>query len=239
MLLRFPTSQAEARECADAGAVPVGGATLVWADWQEHGFPGLAMSLRDLPEANALGPDRVGAAVTLDRVGAAVPHALRQAAAAVGNPMVRRTATVGGNLAGSGPRCLLPALRVLRTRALVLGRRGLAETDLDRSLAERRLLVGLRWTEPVTSACRKLRAHPDGPPPVVAVALHAPREGSAQVRVAVRVGRELLTAVTDTDGGPVAVLRALRETPLAELPRDVRDVLADQVAEVLAGAAAR
>ncbi|MFI6356549.1 FAD dependent dehydrogenase [Streptomyces sp. NPDC050743] len=186
-----------------------------------------------------LGPDRVGAAVTLDRVGAEVPHALWQAAAAVGNPMVRRTATVGGNLAGSGPRCLLSALRVLEARAVVLDRQDMVGADLDQSLAEGRLMLGLRWTEPLASGYRKLEARAGGPPPIVATALHAPPGGTAYARVAVRVGHEVLAGWAEADGGTGAVLRELRETALAGLPQDVQDVLADQVTGVLAGAAAR
>ena len=55
MLLRLPTSLPEAQECLTDGAIPVGGATLVWAAWQRDGFPEQAVSLREVPEANVLG----------------------------------------------------------------------------------------------------------------------------------------------------------------------------------------
>ncbi len=101
MLLRLPTSVTEAQECMAEGAVPIGGATLVWATWQRDGFPALAMSLRDLPEANVLEPEQLGAAVVLQRVDDRVPEVLRRAAGTVGTGAVRRAATVGGNIAVS------------------------------------------------------------------------------------------------------------------------------------------
>ena len=50
MLLRLPTTLPEAQECLSDGAIPVGGATLVWAAWQRDGFPEQAVSLREVPE---------------------------------------------------------------------------------------------------------------------------------------------------------------------------------------------
>ena len=70
MLLRLPTSVCETQECLAEGAVPIGGATLVWATWQRDGFPDLAVSLREVPEANVLGRESVGAAVVLHRIDA-------------------------------------------------------------------------------------------------------------------------------------------------------------------------
>jgi hypothetical protein len=45
VLVRLPTSISEAQACLADGAVPVGGATLVWATWQRDGFPEQAVSL--------------------------------------------------------------------------------------------------------------------------------------------------------------------------------------------------
>ncbi|MGQ4336375.1 FAD dependent dehydrogenase, partial [Streptomyces hayashii] len=39
MQLRLPSSVSEAQRCLAEGAVPIGGATLVWAGWQRDGFP--------------------------------------------------------------------------------------------------------------------------------------------------------------------------------------------------------
>lgn len=223
MLLSFPVSLAEAQQHIAEGAVPTGGGTLLWADWQLHGFPKTAVSLRDLPEANVMGAECVGAAVPLARVDSTVPRALRQAAASVGNAHLRLTATVGGNLAGTGPRCLLPALLALEARALVLGHDGVYEQDLALSLTEHRPLISLRWHEPVASASRKLDAGAGAPPPVVAAALHAPDRGEPHVRVAVRVGHEVLTARVDAGGGIGQVLDALRTSSLAAFPAELRD----------------
>lgn len=156
MLLRLPTSVSEAQECMAEGAVPIGGATLVWATWQRDGFPERAMSLRDLPEANTIGREALGGAVVLNRIDDRVPEALRRAASAVGTGAVRRTATVGGNIVGSTLRCLLPAALVLEARAVVLEPDSVYETDLAEVLAKGHLLLSLRWREPIASSYRKL-----------------------------------------------------------------------------------
>lgn len=165
MLLRLPTSVSEAQECMTEGAVPIGGATLVWATWQRDGFPDLAMSLRDLPEANAVGREVLGAAVVLNRIDDRAPEVLRRAAATVGTGAVRRTATVGGNLVGSTLRCLLPAALVLDARAVILEPDGVYETDLAEVLAKRHLLLSLRWHAPIASNYHKAAGEAGGPPP--------------------------------------------------------------------------
>ena len=174
MLLRLPTSVSEAQECMAEGAVPIGGATLVWATWQQDGFPEQAMSLRELPEANVIGREALGAAVVLNRIDGRVPEVLHRAASTVGTGAVRRTATVGGNLVGSTLRCLLPAALVLDARAVVLEADSVYETDLAEVLAKSHLLLSLRWREPIASGYHKLAGEAGGPPPlVVAAALHA------------------------------------------------------------------
>ncbi|MGQ4426760.1 FAD binding domain-containing protein, partial [Streptomyces violaceoruber] len=194
MLLRQPTTVTEAQECMAQGAVPVGGATLVWATWQRDGFPELAMSLRGLPEATAVEPESLGAAVVLHRIDDRVPEVLRRAAGSVGTGAVRRTATVGGNLVGSSLRCLLPAALVLDARATALGPDRPYETDLAEVMAKRHLLLGLRWRTPLTSGYRKEPAEAGGPPPlVVATAVHADGEGGLRLRVAVRDGYDVLS----------------------------------------------
>lgn len=238
MLLSFPVSLAEARRHLAEDAVPIGGGTLLWADWQQHGFPERAFSLRDLPEANVLGAECVGAAVALSRVDVSVPRALRQAAASVGNEHLRLTATVGGNLAGTGPRCLLPALVALEARALVLEPDGVREQALAAGLVEQPL-ISLHWREPVASASRKLDAGAGSPPPVVAAALHAPDHGEPYVRVALRIGREVLTARADATGGIGQVVDALRTSSLATVPAELHEVMADQVSGALLKAASR
>ncbi|MGW5462868.1 FAD binding domain-containing protein [Streptomyces sp. NPDC003996] len=233
MLLRLPTSVSEAQECLAEGAVPVGGATLVWATWQRDGFPELAMSLRDVPEANVLERETVGSAVVLHRIDDRVPDVLRLAAAAVGTGAVRRAATVGGNLVGSALRCLLPAAIVLDARATVLESDGVHETDLAELVAKRPVLLSLRWREPIACAYRKLAGVAGGPPPlVVASAVHAD-DGGNRLRVAVRDGYDVLSGsapcVADTD----EALHALRATAFGDLPTAAWDVVRSQVTGLL------
>ncbi|MER7962468.1 FAD binding domain-containing protein [Streptomyces ardesiacus] len=234
MLLRQPTSVSEAQECMAQGAVPIGGATLVWATWQRDGFPELAMSLRSLPEATVVAPEALGAAVVLQRVDDRVPEVLRRAAASVGTGAVRRTATVGGNLVGSSLRCLLPAALVLDARATVLGPDRPYATDLAEVMAKRHLLLGLRWRTPLASGYRKLPAEAGGPPPlVVATAVHADGPGRNLLRVAVRDGYDVLSGTAPCDTGADGALDTLAGTDIGALPAAARDVVREQVAGLM------
>ncbi|WP_030172245.1 FAD binding domain-containing protein [Streptomyces sp. NRRL S-813] len=242
MLLRLPTSVTEAQECLAEGAVPIGGATLVWATWQRDGFPERAMSLRELPEANVIGPEALGAAVVLNRIDDRIPEVLRRAAGSVGTGAVRRTATVGGNIVGSSLRCLLPAALVLDARATVLESDGLHETDLAEVLSKRPLLLSLHWRRPIASAYRKLPGEAGGPPPlVVAAALHEDGSGQHRLSVAVRDGYDVLSDGTPCDTGTGTgtdaeqVLGALRGTALGELPDAAWEVVGRQVGDLLRG----
>ncbi|MGV9556969.1 FAD binding domain-containing protein [Streptomyces sp. NPDC003401] len=238
MLLRLPTSVSEAQECLAEGAVPIGGATLVWATWQRDGFPERAMSLRELPEANAVGRGTLGAAVVLHRIGAEAPEALRGAAAGIGTGAVRRTATVGGNIVGSTLRCLLPAALVLDARATVLASDRMYETDLAETVAKRHLMLGLRWRDPVVSGYHKVPADPGGPPPfVVATAVHADGGGRGLLRVAARDGYEVLSEGVPCEAGPDEALHALERTEFGALPAEARAVVRRQVTDVLARSA--
>ncbi|SDF91982.1 FAD binding domain-containing protein [Streptomyces griseoaurantiacus] len=237
MLLSLPTTVSALRERLAQGAVPVGGATLVWATWQREGFPEQAVSLREVPEATVLGREELGAAVLLHQVDDRVPEVLRRAAGSVGTGAVRRAATVGGNLVGSTLRCLLPAALVLDARARVLGGEGTYETDLAELVAKRHLLLSLRWHAPLTSGYRKLPGDAGGPPPfVVATAVHADAEGGHLLRVAVRDGYEVIaeSASHDAGAGAPEVLDALRRTPLGALPPTAWEAVRAQVTETLA-----
>nr|WP_203615983.1 FAD binding domain-containing protein [Streptomyces sp. SID13726] len=249
-MLRLPTTLPEAQECLTDGAIPVGGATLVWAAWQRDGFPEQAVSLREVPEANVLGAGELGAAVLLHRIDERVPEVLRRAASGIGTGAVRRTATVGGNVVGSTLRCLLPAALVLDARARVLAAEGPFETDLSELLAKKPLLLSLRWNDPLVSGYRKVTEAPGGPPPlVVATAVHATEEGGQVLRVAVRDGYEFLSESvpcgtgtgTDPDPGTDsdAVLDALWATSIGALPEEAREVVREQVVSVLERAAER
>ncbi|MFF8997667.1 FAD binding domain-containing protein [Streptomyces achromogenes] len=234
MLLRLPTSVPEARQCLADGAVPIGGATLVWATWQRDGFPRLAVSLREVPAANVVGRETLGGAVLLHRIDATVPDALRLAAATIGTGAVRRTATVGGNIVGSTLRCLLPPALALDARATVLEPEGVREADLAEVVAKRPVLLGLRWRTPLASAYRKLPAEPGGQPPlVVASALHAEDGERRRLRVAVRDGYDVLTGTTRCDTGADDALDALRDTALGDLPATAWEVVRPQITGLL------
>ncbi|WP_121745359.1 FAD binding domain-containing protein [Streptomyces sp. E2N166] len=234
MQLRLPTSVSEAQDCMAEGAVPIGGATLVWATWQRDGFPELAMSLRNLPEANAVTPETLGAAVVLHRIDERVPEVLRRAAGTVGTGAVRRAATVGGNLVGSSLRCLLPAALVLDARATVLGPDRAYETDLAEVMAKRHLLLSLGWRTPAASGYRKQPAEAGGPPPlVVATAVHADAEGRHRLRIAVRDGYDVVSESAPCDAGADEALGALERTDVGALPPGARDVVREQVADIV------
>ncbi|SOD91275.1 FAD binding domain-containing protein [Streptomyces sp. Ag109_G2-15] len=234
MLLRQPSSVSEAQECLAEGAVPIGGATLVWAEWQRDGFPAQALSLRSLPEANVLGRETLGAAVVLNRIDDRVPDVIRLAAASVGTGAVRRTATVGGNLVGSTLRCLLPAALVLDARASVLGPEGVQEIDLAEAIAKRPLLLSIRWREPVATAYRKLPAEAGGAPPlVVATALHADADGQHRLRVAVRDGYDVVSGSAKGNTGGEDAVRTLRRTALSDVPSAAWEIIGEQATELL------
>ncbi|MGW3987957.1 FAD binding domain-containing protein [Streptomyces sp. NPDC004830] len=244
MWVHLPKTVAEARKHLSEGAVPIGGATLVWATWQRDGFPEQAMSLSRLPEANVIGAEELGGAVVLSRVDGHVPHVLRAAAAAVGTGAVRRTATVGGNIAGSTLRCLLPAALVLEARATVLAPHGVYETDLAEVTAKRPVLLGLRWRTPVASAYHKVPAGASSAPPlVVATALHAePATGAVgraghRLHAAVRDGYDVVTATAAIGPDTAHPMAQLRETPLADVP-GAWDLIGEQVATLMAAASA-
>ncbi|WP_339127389.1 FAD binding domain-containing protein [Streptomyces sp. f51] len=239
MLLRLPKSVSEAQEYLTEGAVPIGGATLVWATWQRDGFPDRAMSLRDLPEANTIEREALGAAVVLNRIDDRVPEVLRRAAAGVGTGAVRRAATVGGNIVGSTLRCLLPAALVLDARAVILEPEGVTETDLAEVLAKRQLLLSLRWRTPVTSNYHKAAAEPGGASPlVVAAALHAEDDGTNRFRVAVRSEDEVFFESAVREGEADGIPRSLWDGSFARLPDTARELVGRQVTELLARPAA-
>jgi hypothetical protein len=232
VLLRLPRSLPEAQECLTDGAIPVGGATLVWAAWQRDGFPEQAVSLREVPEANVLGTGELGAAVLLHRIDERVPEVLHRAASGIGTGAVRRAATVGGNVVGSTLRCLLPAALVLDARARVLAAEGPFEADLAELLAKKPLLLSLHWRDPLVSGYRKVAEAPGGPPPlVVATAVHA--DDRPVLRVAVRDGYEFLSESVPCDAGADSVLDVLSGTTIGALPAAAREVVREQVVSVL------
>ncbi|MGW2957867.1 FAD binding domain-containing protein [Streptomyces sp. NPDC001220] len=229
MLLRLPTSVSEARQCLAEGAIPVGGATLVWAVWQRDGFPEQAVSLRRVPEATAIGDGVLGGAVLLHQVDDRVPEVLRKAAKGVGTGAVRRTATVGGNIAGSNLRDLLPAAIVLDAWAEVLTADGVDEVDLSEVEAKAPVLLALRWREPVKGAYAKVADPGGGEVPTIAAAAV---DTDGVLRVAVREGYVLSSGRVGAEGGGAEELFA---GALAGVSGPGRELLREQVAGVLGG----
>jgi hypothetical protein len=236
--LLIPGTVSEARRSLAEGAVPVGGATLVWATWQRDGFPERAVSLRHVPEANVVSRESLGAAVLLHQVDDRVPEVLRRAASSIGTGAVRRTATVGGNIVGSSLRCLLPAALVLDARADVLEADRVYRTDLAEVVAKHGFLLSLTWREPVVSNYHKDPAEDGGPPPfVVAAAVGHGDGGGLLLRVAVREGYQVHSAEVPYDADGDRVLGALEATAVGDLPAPARQTVRRQVAEVLERAA--
>lgn len=233
-MLRLPTSLSEARRCLAEGAVPVGGATLVWAQWQRDGFPEQAMSLRRLPEATVVGAETLGAAVLLHQIDDRVPEVLRRAAASIGTGAVRRAATVGGNIVGSTLRCLLPPALVLDAKATVMDDDGTYEAELAEVVAKRPLMLAIHWRRPVVSGYHKAPGEVGGPPPlVVATAVHAEEDGGRRLFTAVRDGDEVLSGSVSATADTHRVLDALEGTALGGLPGRTRDVVRREVADVV------
>ncbi|MER7179925.1 FAD binding domain-containing protein [Streptomyces hyaluromycini] len=226
MLLRLPTSVSEARECLAEGAIPVGGATLIWAAWQRDGFPEQAVSLREVPEATAVGDGVLGGAVLLHQVDDRVPEMLRQAAKGVGTGAVRRAATVGGNIAGSSLRDLLPAAIALDAWADVLTADGVHRVDLAEVQAKSPLLLALRWREPVKGVYAKVADPAGGEVPTIAAAA-VDTEGV--LRVAVREGYAVTSGSVGADGGGVEELFAGALSGVSEAGRSL---VREQVAKV-------
>ncbi|MFJ9560854.1 FAD binding domain-containing protein [Streptomyces fuscichromogenes] len=227
MQLRLPTSVSEARECLAEGAIPVGGATLIWAAWQRDGFPEQAVSLRNVPEATAIGDGVLGGAVLLHQVlDDRVPEVLRQAAKGVGTGAVRRAATVGGNIAGSTLRDLLPAAMVLDAWADVLTADGVEQVDLAEVQAKSPVLLALRWREPVRGAYAKVADPAGGEVPTIAAAAVG-TEGV--LRVAVREGYAVSGGEVGAAGDGSAELFAGALSGVSEAGRSL---VLEQVARV-------
>jgi len=129
--------------------VMAGGTALLWAVrlLGKSVVPHTVINLRNLKEIlgqvkPGVGTE-VGALVSLATLagempgGAGVPSILAQACRSVGFPGIRRTASVGGNLAnGVMPSQLLPALAVLGASIHVRSLSGSRKIDLGKSVAE-------------------------------------------------------------------------------------------------------
>lgn len=161
----------------------LGGGTLEIPRWQAEGSPDTAVYLPGVPELRATGRSSRGAATTLAQLTAdpAVPQALRAAAASVGGPALRSTATLGGNIVAASPGCLAVALFALGGEVRLI--RGGATTGwlpLPEAISGRAAAVTqVRWADGLRAAFQKvtLRA---GIAPVLATAAVSVSESTGQ-----------------------------------------------------------
>jgi CO/xanthine dehydrogenase FAD-binding subunit len=91
------------------------GGTVALPAWQNEIAPKEVIYLPSIPELHDRGPSWCGSAVTLAEIAeeTAYPATLREAAASIASPAIRNIATLGGNIANPGDRCLLVALLAL------------------------------------------------------------------------------------------------------------------------------
>jgi CO/xanthine dehydrogenase FAD-binding subunit len=91
------------------------GGTIALPSWQNGAAPEEVIYLPAIAALRDRDRTWCGAAVTLTDIAAAsdYPTVLRQAAASIASPGIRNIATLGGNLAFSGDRCLAVALLAL------------------------------------------------------------------------------------------------------------------------------
>jgi carbon-monoxide dehydrogenase medium subunit len=142
-----PLTIEEAVSRVAEGGIPLAGGTVLVPELTRRGSEGLTVvdigflsALRELGLQD--GYLRVGAMVTLARIGASIEAqngytALARAAAAVGNPQVRRVATVGGNLAFGLPVAdLPPALLVLDAQVVYFGPTGEVSQPIAQVVAD-------------------------------------------------------------------------------------------------------
>ena len=129
------------------GATLLAGGTVVVPEITRLGGTGLTViDIGRIEALRAMGQEdgslRIGAAVTLARLAASSEvqsghAALAQAATAIGNPNVRRTATVGGNLGFARPLAdLPPVLLALDAEAILSGPRGVEWHPIARVVTE-------------------------------------------------------------------------------------------------------
>lgn len=157
----------------------LGGGTLIIPNWRVQGVPKEAVYLPGVPALRQWGRDWCGAAATLTEVSVQphFPHALRQAAASIASPMIRNIATIGGNLASDGPRCLAVALLVLNTTVERLATSPAGEKteqmQLEEMVNDTAPILAVRWTIPAgaRSAFNKIGMRLGGGPYYASVAV--------------------------------------------------------------------
>jgi hypothetical protein len=185
VLIRTQDVAAAVRALADgdAGVRPVAGATALLVDVARGG--GEPPALVDLTRLDELGSvvrqgevTLVGAATTLDRA-ARLDGVVGAAAHLVATPVVRRQATIGGNVCASGwPRDLAPALWCAGAEAEVAGPAG-----------RRRVPVSLAGFDPAPDEILVRLVVPDGRGTVAAGGGPTPDRPALRVLTGAGAGR--------------------------------------------------
>lgn len=155
------------------------GGTLIVPVWQQQRTPSHIVYLPTVATLHVREENSCGAVVTLAHItqDARYPLALREAAMSIGGPAVRNLATIGGNLAGQGPKCLAVALLVLQAtveqiKTYSSPRTGMCE--LSEALAHPdALITSVHWKLPdgACSTFLKLGLRATGGPNLGAVAV--------------------------------------------------------------------
>lgn len=139
-----------------SGRFLLAGGTIALPSWQTSAAPEEVIYLPSVSQLRDRGSTWCGSAVTLADIAAEsnYPTVLRQAAASIASPGIRNIATLGGNLASSGDRCLATALLALDAwvECLVTEDATIHRMSLESILHNpKQTIVRVGWTLPAQS----------------------------------------------------------------------------------------
>jgi xanthine dehydrogenase small subunit len=217
-----------AKLLAEPGTRVVAGGTLEIPSWRRGAAPAVAVCLTAIPALGEAGDTWCGAAVPLARLASSrsAPAALRLAAASIGGPALRESATVGGNVTGRSPGCLTVPLLALDAVAEVCDHDGLREwLPLARwGPGQPHLLTSVRWSAVSRSAFAKVATRAAGGTVLGSAAAARARAGSH------RGAREVVRVAVAGQGAPPALI-VERSEPGADLNAAIDAALAGRAAE--------
>lgn len=152
--LRASTIEEAQSVIAEGGVVLAGGTVLVPQIAHEGSYGKTIVDIGRIPELTSVstgdGHLRIGAMVSLSHIAADAAirrdfGTLAQAASAIGNPQVRRAATLGGNVAlATSTSDTLPALLALDAEVEYFGSAGMETRPLADFVAAGNLITALR-----------------------------------------------------------------------------------------------
>jgi CO/xanthine dehydrogenase FAD-binding subunit len=250
--VHWPSSAAAAAGLLNRpGAVIVAGGTLELPRWQRAGPPAEVICVARIPGLAEISATRCGAAASLGQLAAApcLPGALRQAAGSVGGPALRAAATVGGNVAGHSPGCLITVLLALGASVGLAGPPGQAASlplaDWCDQAARSRgtVLTGFWWPRATRSAFAKVATRAAGGTVLMTAAAASTHDdsGGPVTRLAVG-GQGLRSRAWQADGahvlplsgdGPVVRLADGATVPDLPYRQELATVLAERVLRVV------